>query len=66
MEAKRLAAAMNGEKNFYGSECRNCGTTKRMTINNTCIVCSNNRARISMSKQREKIKQLMGEAKSKE
>ena len=66
MEAKRLAAATNGEKHFFGSECRNCGTTKRTTINNTCIACSNNRARISMSKQREQIKRLMSEAKSEE
>jgi hypothetical protein len=59
----RLAAAREGETTFDGTPCKNCGTTRRYTINGTCVECSGARAREGMRKNREKIKALLKLAK---
>lgn len=61
----RLLAAKNGENKYIGSACKNCGSTSKWTINASCVQCSNERARESVKKSREAIKELLQEAKDK-
>ena len=54
-----MQAAWEGEKFYNGSECKNCGTTKKATLNATCIKCSNKRSAVYVNLQRQKIKELL-------
>lgn len=62
-QSSRVAAAIEGETTYEGAPCKACGTTKKYTINASCVECSNARARESMRKNRQKIKALLNLAK---
>lgn len=58
----REIAARKGERFYSGGSCKNCGATKRHTINASCIACSNKLAKINVTKRRKKIKQLLAQS----
>lgn len=63
MLSARMKAAENGEKTYHGSNCKNCGETKKATINATCVKCLNKKAAFYVNRQRQKIKELLNKAK---
>jgi len=64
MQANRLVAATNGETHFEGSKCKICSSTKRWTMNGSCVFCAKQKSKIAVNKQRLEIKQLMDDAKA--
>ena len=63
MLSARMKAAERGERTYHGSKCKNCGETKKATINATCVKCSNKKALFYVKRQRQKIKELLNKAK---
>lgn len=59
-----MKAAELGESSYDGAPCKTCGSTKRHTINASCIQCSNERTRVNVAAQRVKIKALLEQAKA--
>jgi len=59
MEPERLKAAKKGKRKYVGNPCRVCGATNRFVSNGNCVACAVNHTR----KYRERIRQLMDEAK---
>ena len=62
MITERMQAAAKGEKKYDGLPCKNCGLTKKYTLNASCIKCSNAYAAIYVAKGRKKIKELLAQA----
>lgn len=62
MLTARMKAAQQGESSYEGAPCKTCGNTKRYTINASCVECANERSKINVKKQRERIKELMAQA----
>tara|TARA_B110000503_G_scaffold126609_1_gene195410 strand:+ start:537 stop:782 length:246 start_codon:yes stop_codon:yes gene_type:complete len=58
----RMQAASEGNKFYEGSQCKNCGSTKKATMNATCVICSNKRSALYVNQQRQKIKELIKKA----
>lgn len=58
----RQQAAEFGETTYHGKPCRTCGNTKRHTINASCVHCSNELSKQSVMRRRNKIKELMAQA----
>jgi hypothetical protein len=55
----RQQAAMRGETTYDSNPCKKCGTTKRRTINASCIKCSNELSRVLSNRRRQEIKSLL-------
>ena len=62
MLTTRMKAAKLGESTYEGAPCKTCGNTKRYTINASCTECANERSKINVKKQRERIKEMMAQA----
>lgn len=60
----RETAARQGESTYDGQPCKTCGSTKRYTINASCVDCSNERSKANVKKRREHIKALIEQAKA--
>lgn len=63
MTSPCMDAAHKGETKYNGKPCKTCGGTLRHTINSACVACSNERAKNGMAKRREKLKELLSQAK---
>lgn len=59
----RFAAAKAQQLRYEGRPCRKCGNTTRYTINADCTVCSNERAKVYVTKARARLRSMLrGEA----
>lgn len=64
MQKVQFEAALTGKTTFEGSACKRCGSTKRGTLNGSCIACSNEVSKRCMAEKRAQLKQLMDAAKA--
>ena len=53
LNSPRNRAAINGDRYFDSSSCKNCGTTQKFTENGSCVQCNRVRTRERARRKKE-------------
>lgn len=59
----RQQAAKQGKNTYESKPCKNCGNTRRYTLNASCCSCSIDRSRAAKKARQAEIKALIAKSK---